>query len=329
MFPEVEISEQFLYEREHLFLGLSFALAKSARANRSLTDRDLISALTSLAKSYQTLVNSSLIYEQRTANLEHQAITAEIEQMVRSSAFEQKHMGVTRLWTPRYRSACFAAGLSRTSAGQVARLHRFRGRNFRKTVGDRRTRDAGSRIIVPSFSESISELSAWTERRGADFCFVVRCRTSAISAIFPARIAAPASPVRNSTPVRRPRTPNNRISISNAGLCLSCAGGLLDNTSQSSGKTPLVSSALVRNQGWSQFTDSVSPKRNCLTVSFADAVTVWVGERSQRSIQGEIDRFSHSYRQDKVNLSYGLMGLLLSCSTPPPAGISAMNLNRC
>ena len=30
MFPEVDISEQFLYEREHLFLGLSFALEKRA-----------------------------------------------------------------------------------------------------------------------------------------------------------------------------------------------------------------------------------------------------------------------------------------------------------
>ena len=30
-------------------------------------DRDLIAALSSLAKSYQTLVNSSLIYEEPTA----------------------------------------------------------------------------------------------------------------------------------------------------------------------------------------------------------------------------------------------------------------------
>ena len=63
MFPEVEIDEQFLYEREELILGLSFALAKCARmgipreftassaGNHSLTDRDLIGALTSLAKA--------------------------------------------------------------------------------------------------------------------------------------------------------------------------------------------------------------------------------------------------------------------------------------
>jgi hypothetical protein len=98
MFPEVEITEQFLYEREELILGLSFALAKSARADRSLMDRDLIAALSSLAKSYQTLVNSSLIYEQPTANVAHQAIAHEVETMVREfRAAEQQHIGHTRL----------------------------------------------------------------------------------------------------------------------------------------------------------------------------------------------------------------------------------------
>jgi hypothetical protein len=98
MFPEVEIAEQFLYEREELILGFSFALAKSARADRALMDRDLIAALSSLAESYQTLVNSSLIYEQPTANVAHQAIAREVETMVREfRAAEQQHIGHTRL----------------------------------------------------------------------------------------------------------------------------------------------------------------------------------------------------------------------------------------
>ena len=98
LFPEVEISQQFLYDREHLILGLSFALAKSARANRDLRDRDLIAALSTLAKSYETLVKSSLIYEQPTANVTHQAIAAEIEAMVKEyRAAEQKHMGYTQV----------------------------------------------------------------------------------------------------------------------------------------------------------------------------------------------------------------------------------------
>jgi len=103
-FPEIEIAEQFLYEREELILGLSFALAKSARADRSLADRsladrplmdrDLIAAVSSLAKSYQTLVNSSLIYEPQTANLAHQNIAREVETMVREfRQAEQQHIG--------------------------------------------------------------------------------------------------------------------------------------------------------------------------------------------------------------------------------------------
>jgi hypothetical protein len=103
LFPEVEIAEQFLYEREELILGLSYALAKSARAERSLDgrplmDRDLIAALTSLAKSYQTLVSSNLIYEQSTANLAHQSVAREVETMVREfREAEQRHLGHTRL----------------------------------------------------------------------------------------------------------------------------------------------------------------------------------------------------------------------------------------
>jgi hypothetical protein len=98
LFPDIEIAEQFLYEREELILGLSFALAKSARADRSLLDRDLVAALSSLAKSYQTLVNSSLIYEEATANVAHQAIAREIESMVREFRdAERQHMGDTRL----------------------------------------------------------------------------------------------------------------------------------------------------------------------------------------------------------------------------------------
>ena len=98
LLPEVEIEEQFLYERQELILGLSFALSKSARADRALMDRDLLASLSSLAKSHQTLVNSNLIYEQPTANVAHQNIAREIDSMVREfREAELKHMGQTRL----------------------------------------------------------------------------------------------------------------------------------------------------------------------------------------------------------------------------------------
>ena len=115
MFPEIEIPEHFLYERRELIMGLSFALANCARAgsslggslgnsldgsvgNRSLTDRDLIAALSSLVQSYRTLVESNLIYEQATTNLVQQKIAREVGTMVNEFREEEiKHLGYSRL----------------------------------------------------------------------------------------------------------------------------------------------------------------------------------------------------------------------------------------
>ena len=44
LFPQIEIGDQFLYEHEHLIVGLTFALAKSARADRGINDNDLAEA---------------------------------------------------------------------------------------------------------------------------------------------------------------------------------------------------------------------------------------------------------------------------------------------
>lgn len=98
LFLKIEVGDQFIYEREHLLLGLTFALTKAARADRNLNDRDLISALTAMTKSYETLVNSGLHYESPTASLSQQAIIAEIQTMIKDyREAEQKHMGYVRL----------------------------------------------------------------------------------------------------------------------------------------------------------------------------------------------------------------------------------------
>jgi hypothetical protein len=154
-FPNVEIGEQFLYEREHLLFGLTFALAKSARANRTLVDRDLIAALESLAKGYETLVNSSLIYEQRTTNLEHQAIAAEIERMLKEfREAEQKHMGVTRLRDSDILQALvflLRLGLTRTSGRPKSRAFvDFLFAQFPESPSAiAAPEEAGSRIVIP------------------------------------------------------------------------------------------------------------------------------------------------------------------------------------
>lgn len=98
LFLKVELGDPFLYEHEHLIMGLSYALAKRARADRTVNDRDLIAALTSLAKTYETLSNSGLHYESPTASLGQQAVSDELQTMIKEyREAEHKHLGYTRL----------------------------------------------------------------------------------------------------------------------------------------------------------------------------------------------------------------------------------------
>ena len=155
LFPQIEISEPFLYEREHLIVGLSFALARSARANRDLMDRDLIAALTSLAKSYETLVKSSLIYEQPSANIAHQAVAAEVANMVKEyREAEQKHTGSTQLRDADILKALvflLRMAYGRTSGRPKSRAYvDFLFAQFpEKQSAIAAPEEAGSRLIVP------------------------------------------------------------------------------------------------------------------------------------------------------------------------------------
>jgi hypothetical protein len=153
--PEVEIDEQFVYEREELILGLGFALAKSARADRALMDCDLIAALRSLAESYQTLVKSNLIYEQPMTNLAHQEIAREVESMVREFREEErKHTGLTRLRDSEVLKVLvflLRMGVVRTSGRPKSRAFRdsLLAMFPEKHSGVVGPEEAGSRIVIP------------------------------------------------------------------------------------------------------------------------------------------------------------------------------------
>ena len=98
LFLQVEISDQFMYEKEHLLMGLTYALAKSARADRSLHDQDLITALSMLAASYERRVNSGLHYGQPLTSDSQRRVAAEVENMVKEyREAEQKHAGYSSL----------------------------------------------------------------------------------------------------------------------------------------------------------------------------------------------------------------------------------------
>ncbi len=98
LFLEVEVGEQFLHEQEHLILGLSYAVATGAHKNNAIKDPDVIAALATVTKRFETLVNSGLHYEVPDANPLHQLIAGEIENMIKEYRdTETKHLGYSRL----------------------------------------------------------------------------------------------------------------------------------------------------------------------------------------------------------------------------------------
>jgi len=154
LFPKIEIGQQFLYEQEHLILGLSYALAKSAHSDRSIRDSDLISALSTLAKTYETLANSGLHFEAPVTNLSHQAIAVEVQKMVKEyREAEQKHMGYTRLRdSDVLRALVFLLrmALSRTSGRPRSRAFvDFLFQQFPEKQSAIAAPEEASRIIVP------------------------------------------------------------------------------------------------------------------------------------------------------------------------------------
>lgn len=155
LFLQVEVADQFLYEREHLLLGLSYAVSKTARSDRSLADRDLIVALTALTKKYETLVNSGLHYETPIANIGQQAVIAEVQNMLKEyREAEQKHLSHTMLRdSDVLRALVFLVRMAhgRTSGRPKSRAFvDFLFAQFpEKTSAIATPEEAGSRIITP------------------------------------------------------------------------------------------------------------------------------------------------------------------------------------
>ena len=154
LFPKIEISEQFLYQQEHLILGLSYALAKGAQAGREVRDRDVISVLSAMASSYETLTVSGLHYESPMPNVAHQAIAAELQTMVKEYRdAEQKHASYSRLRdSDVLRALVFLLrmAMSRTSGRPKSRAFMdFLFQQFPERQSTIATADEGNRIIVP------------------------------------------------------------------------------------------------------------------------------------------------------------------------------------
>ncbi len=155
LFLQVEVSDQFMYEKEHLLMGLTYALAKAARADHSLHDQDLIATLSMLAQSYQRRVNSGLVYEQRLTSDSQRRAAAEVETMVKEyREAEQKHVGYSSLHdSDVLKALVFLLRLAygRTSGRPKSRaLVEFLFAQFpEKDSAVVTPQEAGSRIILP------------------------------------------------------------------------------------------------------------------------------------------------------------------------------------
>jgi hypothetical protein len=155
LFLQVDVPDQFMYEKEHLLMGLTYALAKAAHADRSLHDQDLINALTILVKGYERRVTSGLHYEQPLTSDSQRRVANEVETMLREyREAEQKHVGYSTLRDSEVLKALVflvRLGHGRTSGRPKSRAFvEFLFAQFpEKESAVLTPQEAGSRIILP------------------------------------------------------------------------------------------------------------------------------------------------------------------------------------
>jgi len=155
LFLHIAVSDQFMYEKEHLLMGLTYALAKAARSDRSLHDQDLIQMLSVLTRSYERRVNSGLHYEQPLTSDSQRRAAAGLETMIKEyREAEQKHVGYSTLReSDVLKALVFLLRLAhgRTSGRPKSRAFvEFLFSQFpEKETAVVTSQDAGSRIILP------------------------------------------------------------------------------------------------------------------------------------------------------------------------------------
>jgi len=98
VFADVVLGEEAAHRHEPLLAGTLFAVARWARADRTLNDRDAMGALHALARRYQTLADSGLHSPASGVGSAQQALAAQIEELVTEyRRTEEKHLGYPTL----------------------------------------------------------------------------------------------------------------------------------------------------------------------------------------------------------------------------------------
>jgi hypothetical protein len=149
LFPQVEVREALLYEREPLLVGLSYGLAKVARADRAIRDRDALEAVAQLAATYARRVDSGLVYEPRSANPAQQAIVDELHKMIAEYVeLEARHMERTPGGSTLRDSEALQILVFILRMGQMRTSGRPRSRAFLESLQERFPQKQESRIVV-------------------------------------------------------------------------------------------------------------------------------------------------------------------------------------
>lgn len=98
MFPAILIREDFLNRYEPFIGGILQTLGRISAEDRKLNDSELIGVLANMAKSYQTLANSGLVYQESLQNPTQQALVDMLRNLLQEfRELEQKHTGRTNL----------------------------------------------------------------------------------------------------------------------------------------------------------------------------------------------------------------------------------------
>jgi hypothetical protein len=97
-FPKVELREDFLQRNEMFIGGLLQTLLGLAENDRALKDADISGALSTMIRSYQTLVGSGLVYQQPSPNPVQASIIDGLQKSIDEfRRIEHQHLGYTGL----------------------------------------------------------------------------------------------------------------------------------------------------------------------------------------------------------------------------------------
>jgi hypothetical protein len=96
-FAHVQVEEDLLDAHPVLLQALLESITQSALANSSLRDRDVIDALTTLVRSFETRAHSGLHYEPTPPSLTQQALIEELREVIADYDEEGREIGDTHL----------------------------------------------------------------------------------------------------------------------------------------------------------------------------------------------------------------------------------------